>query len=110
MTFQPKIQLWSASENGATEEAEQLLAQSAERNQAAMIDLGHGQIHLGWHPLLGRFTVSRRSDDAPAHLPLYLASLDEARQVHHTGPTAEAAVEALVALFQRVAAQLPPDA
>jgi hypothetical protein len=100
------FKLWSASVNGAEAEAERLLAEAEKRNEAAMVDLGHGRLYRGWHPLVGRLTVSRKGDEAPAHLPPYLARLDDAQHVHAAGSSAEDATAELLALFKRVAERL----
>lgn len=104
------IQLWSVSVNGAAEEASHLLGESAKRNEAAMVDLGHGEIYWGWHPMLGYFKVSRRHPEAPDHLPAYLARLSEAEHVHAGGTSAEDAVAGLLELVAEVTARLEEEA
>ncbi|MDB5098076.1 MAG: hypothetical protein JWM80_2497 [Cyanobacteria bacterium RYN_339] len=100
------FKLWSASENGAEAEADRLLVESQRREEPALVDLGHGAHYWGWHPVIGRFVVSRRAEGAPAHLPAYLARLAEANHVHAGGTSAEDAVSELLALFASVAARL----
>ena len=93
------IQLYSTVTADPLIEAAQILEQCLIEEQAAMVDLGQGLYYLGWHPMLGRFTIAHRADEAPAALPRFLAMLEEARHVHAGGDSPEQAVEALVALF-----------
>lgn len=106
MSQTPPIQIWSVSVNGADAEAALLLTEAERRETPALVDLGHGERYLGWHPLLARFAIHRRAAAAPESLPAYLASLEAARHVHAGGDSAEGALEALLALFERVARRL----
>lgn len=103
---QPSIELYSTVTPEPLLEAAQILQESEKAQQAAMVDLGQGLHYLGWHPLLGRFTIAPRGDDAPGHLPPFMAMLEEARHVHAGGRTPEEAVEGLVALFMQIAHKL----
>lgn len=89
--------------------AHALLAQAEEDNNPAMIELGDGELFLGWHPMLGRFSVSRRAENAPPELPAYMAWIDEARHVHAGGETHQDAASALLALVGRVADRLAEE-
>ena len=102
------MQLWVASQAGAVDEVEQLLAEAAARGEATLVDLGTGEVFWGWHPILARFTVGRRAPEAPAHLPAYLARLADAGHVHAGGTSPENAVAELVELFVRVARHIDP--
>lgn len=97
---------WGLVSPEAEVEASRQLAEAQAQNQPGMVEVLPGKIFLGWHPIVGRFTAMRRSDAAPAHLPLFMAMLDEAQHVHAPGESAEAAAEALVALFTHTAHQL----
>lgn len=78
---------------------EHLLAEAASRHEAMLVTLDAHCAH-GWHPLAGRFQLAARREDAPAHLPAWLASLTEARHVHAGGDSAEAAAAALIDLIR----------
>lgn len=110
-----ELALWSAAIADATPEevlaqAERLLDELCARGAPGLIDLDQGRTLLGWHPLPGRFRVSRRMEEAPAHLPLYLAVVVEAPQVHAVGESFMEAAERLLALVRTVADQLASDA
>lgn len=87
-------------------EAAEILETCEKQQQPAMVDLGQGRYYLGWHPLLGRFTIAPRAEGAPEALPRYMAMLEEARHVHAGGETPEQAVDALIALFLQTAKHL----
>ena len=101
-----EIQLYSTVTAEPLIEAAQILEPCATEQQAAMVDLGQGLYYLGWHPLLGRFTIDHRAEDAPAALPRFMAMLEEARHVHAGAESPEQAVAALVALILETAKHL----
>ncbi|HEY9721133.1 MAG TPA: hypothetical protein V6D47_03920 [Oscillatoriaceae cyanobacterium] len=101
-----EIQLYSTVTAEPLLEAAQILEQCAKEQQAAMVDLGQGLYYLGWHPLLGRFTIAHRAEDAPAALPRFRAMLEEARHVHAGADSPEQAVAALAELFIQTAKHL----
>ena len=83
---------------------EECLVAAEAANEAIWLELQPGAIARGFHPLIGRFCVSRKRDDAPAHLPMYLATLDPATYVHTGADEPEAALVALLTMAQKAIA------
>lgn len=79
-------------------EADARLAEAEAQNRPALVAVGEGETHWGWHPVPGRLTVVARAPHAPAGLPAYMAFVDEARHIHAGGADPAAAVAALVDL------------
>lgn len=87
--------LASVSEAGDEAAAAALLADAQARGLALLVAMG-GDLHLGFHPLVGRFDVLPRRPEAPASVPPFVAVVVEAPGVFVPAATPEAAAIALV--------------
>jgi hypothetical protein len=86
--------------------AETRIEEAIKLDLPLLMDVAEDRVHLGWHPAIGRLTVLRKGPGTPAHLPAYMAILDEAQHVHAGGETPDQAMGALVDLFTDTAKAL----